>query len=65
MNWKLLALVLVFVLLTAVVLVPGVVYAATGQPDKYQYYLSALEALLKGLVEYFKAVIELFKTAIS
>jgi hypothetical protein len=33
--------------------------------DKFQYYVEALKALGNGLVEYFKAVIELFKEAVK
>jgi len=62
---KRLAAILAILSATAVVWLPGVVCAATGQIDKYQAYLAALDYLLRGLIEYFKAVIELFKTAVS
>jgi len=51
--------------LTSVLWVPAVVCVATGQPDKFQYYLQSLDYLLKGLIEYFEAVIELFKVAVG
>jgi len=53
------------ILFMSILLLPAIVCLATGQPDKFQYYVQALDYLLKGLIEYFKAVVELFKTAVS
>jgi len=53
------------VLLMSILLLPAIVCLAEGNPEKFQYYVQALEYLFKGLIEYFRAVIELFKTAVG
>jgi len=73
---KLLTISLILLSSTAIIWLPGVVCAATGQIDKYQAYLAALDYLLRGLGEtlrlnveafgrFAEKVIELFKIAIS
>jgi len=57
MNWKLLVLVLIFVLLTSVVWVPGIVSAAEGHPERFEIYIKTLEFGLRGLYEYFQFLI--------
>ena len=44
---------------------PAVALAVTDQLDKFDYYVKALEYGLKGLIEYFKFVIELFRAAVG
>ena len=65
LNRKALLIVALILLASSPVWVPMAVYAATDNMDKFQYYVEALKALLNGLVEYFKAVIELFKEAVK
>ncbi len=62
---KLVAIALVVALLTSIIWVPALTLAATGQIDKFNYYVKALEYGLKGLIEYFKFIIELFKVAVT
>ena len=62
---RLVAAALLALLLTSVLWAPAMVFAASGNPEKFDYYVKALEYLLKGLEKYFDAVVELFKTAIS
>lgn len=65
LNRKALLIVALILLASSPVWVPATVYAVKDESDKFQYYLEALKALLNGLVEYFKAVIELFKEAVK
>jgi len=53
---------LMLIAVSSIIWLPAV--AAFSHPDKYQYYIKALEYLLKGLQEYFKAVITLFREAV-
>jgi hypothetical protein len=58
----------VLLVLTAVSVIAvagAVVYAAGSDPEKFQYFVKALEYGLKGLKEYFNFIIELFKIAVS
>jgi hypothetical protein len=64
-NRKALLIVALILLASSPVWVPATVYAVKDESDKFQYYLEALKALLDGLVQYFNAVIQLFKTAIG
>jgi regulator of protease activity HflC (stomatin/prohibitin superfamily) len=65
LNRKILLIVALILLASSPVWVPAAVFAVKGEYDKFQYYLEALKAMLNGLVEYFKAVIELFKEAVK
>jgi len=49
---------------TSFLWLPAIALGATGQADKFQYYIEALKHGLEALVEYFKFIIELFKTAV-
>ncbi len=60
-----LVLLIVAALLTSPIWLPAVALAVTDQLDRFDYYVKALEYGLKGLIEYLKFVIELFKTAVS
>jgi len=64
-NRRLVVLGIIALLLTSVIWVPALVFAASGQPEKFQYYVKALEYGLKGLQQYFQFIIELFKAAVS
>ena len=61
----LILLLLLMLTVTSIIWVLAVVYATTGSPEKFQYYVKALESMLEGLKEFFKAVIELFKEAVE
>jgi len=65
LSRKALLIAALILLASSPVWVPMAVYAATDNMDKFQYYVEALKALGNGLVEYFKAVIELFKEAVK
>jgi hypothetical protein len=65
LNRKVVLLIALILLASSPVWVPMAVYAVRDEYDKFQYYLEALKAMLNGLVEYFKAVIELFKEAVK
>lgn len=60
-----LALAIAVLIITSIIWLPAITFALTDNYDKFQYYVKALEYGLKGLVEYFKFIIELFKVAIS
>ena len=64
-NRKVVLLIALVLLASSPVWVPMAVFAVTDSMDKFQYYVEALKALGNGLVEYFKAVIELFKEAVK
>jgi len=55
----------VVLLLTSIIWVPAIAFALTDNYDKFNYYVKALEYGLKGLQEYLKFVIELFKVAVG
>jgi len=58
-------LLIVLATLALLIGIPATVAIATGSPENFQYYIKALEYGLKGLAEYFRFVIELFKVAIT
>ena len=62
---KLIVVVAVVLLLTSVLWFPAIALAVTDNYDKFEYYLKALEYGLKGLQEYFKFIIELYKISIG
>ena len=62
---KSLLIVALILLASSPVWAPMAVFTVTDSMDKFQYYVEALKALGNGLVEYFKAVIELFKEAVK
>jgi len=64
-NRKVVLLIALVLLASSPVWVPMAVFAVKDSMDKFQYYVEALKALGNGLVEYFKAVIELFKEAVK
>jgi cell division protein FtsL len=65
LNRKVVLLVALILLASSPVWVPATVYAVKDETEKFQYYMEALKALLDGLVQYFNAVIQLFKTVIG
>ena len=65
MSPKAIVLIALALILTAILWIPAIVFAASGAPEKFQYYVQALEYLLRGLIEYFRHVIELFRAAVS
>jgi len=62
---KTIVLLLAILMLTSIIWMPLIVMAGTGNIGKFDYYVKALEYLLKGFQTYVDAVIKLFKTAIS
>ncbi|RLE87273.1 MAG: hypothetical protein DRJ67_05140 [Thermoprotei archaeon] len=62
---RLIAIVVAGAGLTSIIWVPALALAATGQVDKFNYYVKALEYGLKGLIEYFNFIVELFKVAVA
>jgi len=65
MSKKMLVIVVVLTILIALVGVPVMVTVAQGRPEKLEAFVKALEFALRGLQEYFKAIIELYKLTIS
>jgi hypothetical protein len=63
LNRKILLVVVLALLVTSFIWIPAAVFATKDEVEKFQYYVEALRALLNGLIEYFKAVISLFKEA--
>jgi len=65
LNRKVAFIIALALLASSPLWIPATVFAVTDNMDKFQYYVEALKALGNGLVEYFKAVIELFKEAVK
>ncbi len=62
---RLIVAAVIILVLTSVIWIPAMVYAATGNTEKLQLYVKAVEYGLKGLQAYFQFIIELFKTAVT
>jgi hypothetical protein len=65
MSKKAIAIIVVLAILIAFVGVPATTALALGHPERFEYYVKALEFALRGLQEYFKTIIELYKLTIS
>ena len=65
MNKKAIAIVVVLALLIAFIGLPVMVSLAQGNIEKLEAFTRALEYALRGLIEYFKTIIELYKLTIS
>lgn len=74
-NKRLFIVITITVLITSFIWVPALVFAVTDNLDKYDYYISALNNNLQGLIqalaantsdliEFFKANLELFSEAV-
>lgn len=61
MDKKKICFAIILAILGMLVGVPGAIAVANGTPELFQYYIKALEYGLKGLSEYFKFIVELFK----
>lgn len=64
-NRKVILVIILLTIASSIIWVPAIVLAASGNTDKFQYYLKALEYGLKGLSKYFEFIIDLFKAAVS
>jgi hypothetical protein len=62
---KAIALIAILAFLTAFMIVPVMVAIAEGNPQKLEAFVKALDYALRGLIEYFKTIIELYKLTIS
>jgi len=65
MRKKLLIGILVLLIISSVIWFPITTFALTNSFNKLDYYIKALEYGLKGLQEYLKFVLELFKEAVT
>jgi len=65
MSKKAIAIIVVLAILIAFVGAPVMVSLAQGNPEKLEAFTKALDYALRGLVEYFKTIIELYKLTIS
>ena len=65
MNKKAIAIIVVLALLIAFIGLPVMVSLAQGNIEKLEAFTRALEYALRGLIEYFKTIIELYKLTIS
>jgi cell division protein ZapA (FtsZ GTPase activity inhibitor) len=62
---KLIAVIVVLALLITFIGLPVMVSLAQGNPEKLEAFTKALDYALRGLIEYFKTIIELYKLTIS
>jgi len=65
LSKKAIAIIVVLAILIAFVGVPATTALALGHPERFEYYVKALDYALRGLVEYFKTIIELYKLTMS
>jgi hypothetical protein len=65
MSKKAIAIIVVLALLVAFIGLPAIVSIAQGNPEKLEAFTKALDYALRGLMEYFKTIIELYKLTIS
>jgi hypothetical protein len=65
MSKKAIAVMVVLALLIAFIGLPVVVSLAQGNPEKLEVFTRALDYAFRGLVEYFKTIVELYKLTIS
>ncbi|RLF82395.1 hypothetical protein DRN38_00045 [Thermococci archaeon] len=65
MDKKKICFIIILAVLGMLVGVPSVVALANGVPELFEYYVKALEYGLKGLSEYFKFIIDLFKVIVG
>jgi len=65
LSKKMLAVIVVLALLIAFIGLQVMVSLAQGNPEKLEAFTKALDYALRGLIEYFKTIIELYKLTIS
>ena len=65
MRKKTLALLVLLSVIALFIATPIIVSVAEGNPTKLEAFVKALDYALRGLIEYFKTVIELYKLTIS
>jgi len=65
MDKKKICFVIILAVLGMFIGVPSTLALAKGVPELFEYYVKALEYGLKGLSEYFKFIIDLFKVIVS
>jgi len=65
MRKKTLALLVLLAVIALFIATPVIVPLAEGNPAKLEAFAKALDYALRGLIEYFKTVIELYKLTIS
>lgn len=64
-KWKWIAVGIVTAVNAAVLGLPAAVAVASGQLDRLDFYLKALQYGLKGLQAYFGFIVDLFKAAVG
>jgi len=65
MRKKTLALLVLLAVIALFIATPAFISLAEGNPTKLEAFVKALDYALRGLIEYFKTVIELYKLTIS
>jgi hypothetical protein len=65
MSKKAIALIAILVLLITFIGLPVMVSLAQSNTEKLEAFTKALDYALRGLIEYFKTIIELYKLTIS
>lgn len=65
MSKKAIILILIVLIAISIILLPAAVFAFQGQPEKFDYYVKALEYMYKGFIAYLQKVFDLFKAAIG
>jgi cell division protein ZapA (FtsZ GTPase activity inhibitor) len=65
MSKKAIALIAILALLVVLIGAPVMVSLAQGNTEKLEAFTKALDYALRGLIEYFKTIIELYKLTIS
>jgi len=65
MKKRVLLELIILSLIAIFIFTPFIVSASVGHPEKFDMYVKALEYMLKGLIEYFKAITDLFVKAIT
>jgi hypothetical protein len=65
MRKKTLAVIVLLAVIALFIATPIVVPLAEGEPWKIEAFAKALDYALRGLIEYFKTIIELYKLTIS
>jgi hypothetical protein len=65
MRKKTLALLVLLAVIALFIATPAIVTIAEGETWKLEAFARALDYALRGLIEYFKTVIELYKLTIS
>ena len=64
-KWKWIAVGIVTAVNAAILGLPAAIAISSGQPEKLDFYVKALQYGLKGLQAYFGFIVDLFKVAVG